>query len=466
MNTETFDREWDVIVVGGGVSGVVAATAAARNNAATLLVEKDGSLGGTMTTCRVGPMMTFHSRTEQLIQGLPQEIVDRLIAMEASPGHILDTSGYVATITPFDSESLKLVAQRMVLESGAHLLLHTLTVDVETVDAAIKSVYVDANGQRSRLKARVVVDATGDADVAYQSGAPWELGRPSDNLVQPLSLMFKVKGWDKAAFTDYAVNHPEQLRLSAEGAQAYQREPLVAVAGFEQILQDALEAGEIPGLQREHVLFFNTHRPDEVTVNMSRIPEVNPLDAEELTQAEAVGREQVFNIMRFLRKHIPGFQNADVVAVGERVGVRESRRIVGEYVLTAEDVGAGRRFPDVIARSAYPIDIHARTPDEKDLDQAEFKDDFVSQGVTYEIPYRCLVPKAVDGLLVTGRCISATVDAHGATRVSPSCMAFGQAAGTAAALSVQDGVPPRDLDTDKLQRVLKHQGANLGQNAI
>jgi ribulose 1,5-bisphosphate synthetase/thiazole synthase len=460
----TMDKDrWDVIVVGGGVSGVVAATAAARNGAETLLIEKDGSLGGTMTTCLVGPMMTFHSRSEQLIEGLPQEVVDRLKAMGASPGHILDTTGYVATVTPFDTESLKLVAQRLVLESGAELLLHALVVDVETDGEGISGVVVHSQGEQRRLEGQVIIDVTGDAHVAAKAGARCELGRPEDDLVQPVSLMFKVRGWDKESFTDYVVRHPEELRLSSQGVSPYKKEPLVAVAGFEETLQEAIEAGEIPGLHREHVLFFNTHRPDEVTVNMSRVTGVNPLDPEELTWAEVAAREQVFDIMAFLRQRIPGFRNASIVDVGQRVGIRESRRVVGEYMLTGKDVAEGRRFPDVIARSAYPIDIHALKPEEIDVKHAEFKDDFLSQGVTYEIPYRCLVPETVEGLLAAGRCMSTTVEAHGATRTSPSCMAFGQAAGTAAALAVENDVTPREVDVSELQETLIAQGANLGQ---
>ncbi|MGC9348940.1 MAG: FAD-dependent oxidoreductase [Anaerolineae bacterium] len=454
---------WDVIVVGGGVSGVVAATAAARNGARTLLIEKDGSLGGTMTMCLVGPMMTFHSATEQVIRGLAQEVVDRLVALKASPGHILDTTGYVATVTPFDAEALRLVAQRMVKEAGAEVLFHSTVVDVTKSDQELTGIVVQHRNGRALLQTEVVVDATGDADVAALAGAPCAFGRPKDGLVQPVSLMFKVGGWDKGSFTDYVTDHPEVLRLSREGIAAYQREPLVAVAGFEELLREAIVSGELGDLQREHVLFFNTHRPDEVIVNMSRVTGVDPRDAVSMSQAEVRGREQVFAIMDFLRRRVPGFSRARITGVGARVGVRESRRIVGEVVLTAEDVVGGRTWPDAIARSAYPIDIHSPTG-AKEGSEAEFKNDFLSEGITYDIPYRSLIPLEVDGLLATGRCISTTVEAHGATRVSPSCMAFGQAAGTAAALAVAAGVPPREVDVGELQATLVRQGADLGEH--
>ena len=455
------NQAWDVIVVGGGVSGVTAATAAARNGAKTLLIEKDGSLGGTMTMCLVGPMMIFHSAADQVVKGLAQEAVDRLVAMRASPGHILDTTGYVATVTPFHAEALRLVCQRMVLESGAEILFHGRVVDAVTSGSALTGVVVQRRIEQVTLAAKVVIDATGDADVAFRAGAACEIGRPVDGLVQPVSLMFKVGNWDKQAFTAYVVDHPEVLRLSRQGVDAYKDESLVAVAGFCEVLQEAIVAGELSDLQREHVLFFNTHRPDEVVVNMSRITGVNPVDSASLTRAELEGREQVALIMAFLRRSIPGFGSARIEAVGARVGIRESRRIVGEVQMTAEDVRSGRIWPDAIARGAYPIDIHAPSG-VTDPDDQGLQDDFLGRGVTYGIPYRALVPEKPDGLLAAGRCISTTAEAHGATRVSLTCMAFGQAAGAAAAPAVKASVAPRAVDVGSLQQLLVSQGADLG----
>ena len=214
-------------------------------------------------------------------------------------------------------------------------------------------------------------------------------------------------------------------------------------------------AGKIP-IERDDILFFNTIYEDEVIVNTSRVAQVSPLDPWAMSQAENLAREQVFALYQFFREEIPGFAHARLVSVGQRVGVRESRRIVGEYVLTAEDIMAERRFPDAIARSAYPVDIHSLRPGE-DETQA-----FPYRGQTYEIPYRCLVPKTVDQLLVAGRCISVTHEAQGSVRVSPNCMALGQAAGTAAVASIHQECPPRQVDTDLVRRLLVKQGAIIG----
>ena len=445
---------WDVIVVGGGVSGCMAAIASARNGAKTLLVERDGNLGGTMTSGLVGPMMTFHSSAEQVVVGLAQEVVDRLIALKASPGHIIDASGYVQTVTLFDHEALKLVLQRMLLESGATILLHTWVSDVIMDNNTIKGIVVQNKGGKFKLHARILIDASGDGDVANLSGAPCQIGRPTDGLVQPVSLMFKMTDVDLGALKEYLIAHPEIARLGDKGAAIYEGQNLIAVCAFDDLLQDWIISHKLR-LQREHVLVFSANHPNDMIVNMTRVQRINPLDGWELTRAELESREQLFAIVEFLIAKVPGFAKARLIASGSRVGIRESRRVMGEYVLNADDILNSQRFEDAIARSAYPIDIHA--PDEND----EHKNIFLSKGAFYEIPYRCLVPLKIENLLIAGRCISTTYEANASTRVSPNCMAFGQAAGTAAALSYQQNVYPRDLDVTLLRQVLISQKAYL-----
>lgn len=447
-------HEWDVIVVGGGVAGSIAAVASARNGAKTLLVERDACLGGTMTNGMVGPMMTFHSDKEQVIKGLAQEVVDHLMELGASPGHIFDTSGYVPTVTPFDTESLKLVLQRMAVQSGVTLLFHSLVEEVVKEGDSISGVRIRGKQGVELHRAKVVIDASGDGDVAIQAGAPVEQGREGDGLVQPVSLMFKMTDVDIESLVDYLQEHPEVARLSSRGTKAYIGQQLIAVAAFDKILQQSIQAGEIP-FHREHVLFFSTNNPRDVIINMSRVQKINPVDAWDLTRAEVEAREQIFAVERFLKSRIPGFTYSRIVSSGSRIGIRESRRVMGEYKLTAQDILNSCTFEDGIARSAYPIDIHAPDPNEPHVDQ------FVKKGESYEIPYRSLVAKGVENLLVAGRCISTTHEAQASTRVSPVCMAIGQAAGTAAALSLKDQVSIRRVDVQKLRKLLVEQGANL-----
>ena len=446
---------WNVIVCGGGLSGVCAATAAARSGAKTLLIERDGSLGGTMTNNLVGPMMTFHSPQRQVIGGMAQEVVDRLTALGASAGHIPDTSDYCATITPFDAETLKLVCQRMVLEGGGKILYNTLLSGVIKTDGTLRGVQVTNKAGVSDLKADVVIDATGDADVSYLAGVPCDFGRPSDGLVQPLTLMFKLTHVDNAALRDYSAQHLDEVMLNEHQIASYLNQTLNKNCGFAEKLQSYLDSGKTI-TQRRDILFFNTVYEDEVIVNSTRVGGVNPLDPWELSEAENTAREQVFGLYEFFKKEIPGFANSRIGAVGMRIGVRESRRIRGEYTLTAEDILDQRRFADAIAQCAYPIDIHAVVPGE---DEAAA---FSYQGEVFDLPYRCLIPLEVDQLLVAGRSISASHDAQGAVRTSPTCMAMGQAAGVAAVQALREEVSPREINTTLLRKTLASQGVLLG----
>ena len=447
-------KNFDVIVVGGGVTGFVAATAASRNGAKTLLIERDGALGGTMTNALVGPMMTFHSGSEQLIRGIPQEVIDRLAALGASPGHVIDTTGYVKTVTPFDSEALKLVAQRMVLESGAEILLSSWMQDVILEGNTLRGVSVLNKGGSEKLYGRVLIDASGDGDLAFRSGAAWAMGRENDHAVQPVSLMFKVGPIEPEIIKDHILQHPEDFKMTPEGIRALQGQTHIAVNGFMQTLAQSIQNGEL-ALNRDHVLFFSSNTPNEAVINMSRIAVADPLDAWEMSKAELLGREQMAALLTFLRNHIPGFGKARILAAGNRVGIRESRRILGEYILTGEDILRGVQFPDAVLRYAYPIDLHPSTAGERNEDR------FLKSGDYYEIPYRCLVPLKVEQLLVAGRCISATHEAQGSLRTSPACMALGQAAGTAAALSIREETNPRRLSTGMLQQTLREQGVYI-----
>lgn len=445
-------KHWNVIVCGGGLAGVCAAVAAARNGASTLLIERDGSLGGTMTNALVGPMMTFHSPERQVIAGLAQEIVDRLEAMNASPGHILDASDYCYTITPFDAEALKLVCQRMVLEAGAKILYHTLVTGTLKDGDRLTGIQITHKAGSETLTADVIIDASGDGDVVALSGAPFEFGRASDGRVQPISLMFKISHVDNDALREYTKNHGEEVRRTEKQLETYMAQPLNINSGFNDKLQAYIKANNVP-LIRSGLLFFNTIYEDEFIVNTSAVYGVNPLNPWELSEAENVAREQVFALFDFFKKEIPGFAQSRLVSVGARLGVRESRRTIGEYMLTGQDILEQRRFPDDVVTCAYPVDIHSLVPGEKSSAGYPY------HGETYGIPYRCLVPQKIDQLLVAGRCISVTREAQGSMRTSPTVMALGHAAGTAAVLSLREECSPRELNTEKLRETLLREGA-------
>jgi FAD dependent oxidoreductase len=285
-----------------------------------------------------------------------------------------------------------------------------------------------------------VVDCTGDGDVAAHAGAAYEIGRDEDGLVQPMTLMFRMVGFERAGFEAYVRAHPDQWR---------------GVHGLWDLIREAAAAGELE-LPREDILFFGTPHEGEVSVNSTRVTRVLGTDVFDWSHAELQSRRQMRQIAAFLRRHVPGFEQAYVAQSGVHTGVRETRRIVGDYRLTADDVLEARKFDDVIARGAYPVDIHNPKGSGTVLRR-------LPPGEAYDIPLRCLLPQGLDGILVAGRCLSGTHEAHSSYRVMPIVMATGQAAGVCAALAAKRRVVPRALPVAEVQAALVRQGADLGR---
>lgn len=443
--------DFDVMVVGGGNAGCAAAIAAARHGARTLLVERYGFLGGTATAAMVGPWMTFHSGNERIVGGIAQEMVERLMRKGASPGHLRDSSDYVATITPFDPEVHKALLFEMMREAGVELLLHAYFLSAQTQGGTVTGAAFATIAGMQTHGAGVVIDATADALVAASAGVPTQQG-DERGRVQPATLIFRLSHVDLAQLAAYVREHPGEMR-SALSERERTAENLTAVAGLHSLWEQARADG-IVDVPRELVSFFISPYPDEVTVNMTRVVDVDPLDPVDLTRAEIESRLQAMQLFEFFRSRVPGFQNARIAGTGTQVGIRESRRIVGRYTLTRDDVLAGRKFDDAVARSAYPIDLH--NPSGSGTTTHRLK-----PGESYEIPYRCLVPVNREALLVAGRCISTTHEALASTRLTPTVMTLGQAAGTAAALASKEGAPVADVDASTLRALLVVDGVLL-----
>lgn len=441
--------EADVVVCGGGPAGVNAAIAAGRSGARTVLVERYGFIGGMSTAALVYPWMTFHTlQGKQVIQGIAQEIIDRLMEMNGSPGHLRDTVGFTNTITPYHPEMYKVLAVDMLKEAGVKLLLHSLMDEVRTEGGRIVSVRLATKSGKIDVKGGVFVDTTGDADLAYLAGAPCLQGRERDGLTQPMTMKFRMRGVDLDRVKRYMIEHPDEFYAKTPFDEL-DRLPLSGVMGFFKHWKQA----DLP-INRDQVLFFTGPADDEVLVNTTRVQGLNGLDVEDLTEAEELGRKQVLMVASFMTANLPGFEKASISNVGAQIGIRETRRIDGQYALQAEDVVQGRRFPDTIARSGYPIDIH--DPSGKGVTAA-----WVQGDGAYDIPYRCLLPKGIDNLLAGGRCISTSHEALATTRLTPSCMATGQAAGTAAGLAAKLGKSPAELDVGLLRQELAASGAVL-----
>lgn len=450
-------RTYDVIVMGGGVSGSIAAIAAARLGARTLLIEEQGYLGGSLTSMGVGPMMSFHNGAgEQLVLGLPEELIVRLQRRGASPGHIPDTTTYCSTVTPFDSEELKIELETMLAEAGGEVLYHTQLASVIRDGDRIDRIVVCNKAGLTSLGAKTFVESTGDGDLACRAGAPFRVGRERDQVSQPMTMNLKLGNVDMAALRAYVEAHPEDFAWPhgvETGLARLRVAPRVSLGGFERAWTAARASGEVD-VPRENVLFFETATSGVVIVNTSRVQGLDATDPFELSRAESIGRRQCAQIFAFLRKNCAGFANALRMDTAPKIGVRESRHVDALYLLTAEDLVHERVFPDPIALGGYPVDIHS--PDAAQTDSVHLRPE-----ACYQIPLRSLLTAEPANLVVVGRCIGATHEAAAAFRVTPIAMAIGQAGGVAAALAVGFDGRTQAVPYARVREVLLTQGAKL-----
>ena len=409
------NKKYDLIVVGGGFAGVCAAMEAARHGKDVLLVDKYNCLGGTAQGGLVLPFMPYSTREEgndrPLTGDLFLEIIEGLDAL----------GGLGANRKCFDEEILKLVLQRMCLKYGVKLLFNTTVIGAEVKDEKVISLSAWGKSKALTLTADNYIDATGDAELSVLAGASYQLGREEDNLCQPMTLSFRVGGVDIPT----AREHRQMLN--------------------EKYLQWQAE-GKITN-PRENVLLFATCHDTVYHFNTTRVVKLDPTDPEQVTQAEIIAREQVFEIMALL-KEIPGYEKAFLQSTALQIGIRESRMVEGLYKLTVEDLKGLARFDDAIAVANYDIDIH--NPEGSGTSHYYF-----APGDWYEIPYRCLVPKGFTNMLVAGRCISSTHEAQASYRIMPYCAELGQAAGAAVAVAMDGGTDLPGVDIKKVQTILR-----------
>ena len=441
----------DVVVVGGGIAGSLAAVAAARKGCSVIVIEETGQLGGSLTSSGTGPMMTFHAGEKQVIRGLGEELISRLMEKGLSPGHTVDSTGYTYTVTPFDAEGMKRELELMILEAGGNILYHAVLCDVNVSEKLI-GITVLCCSQRIDIEGKVFIDATGDASLAMMAGVPVEVGRSSDGKNQPMTMNFRLSGVDIQLIRRLMDENVSIFPFLAPHEKGLERKAVrLSCSGFQDIMKRGIESGELD-IDRDIVLFFEDNNPGEVIVNMTRISELSPVDPLEFSQAETEGRRQVWLMYSFLKNNIPGFRNSLLLSSGPRVGVRSSRRIRGVYSITARDMIDETKFDDGIACCGYPIDIHS-------ADGAATDSTFLRWGGYYSIPYRCLINDRVSNIMAAGRDVSSTFEANASLRVSPCCTALGQAAGTAAALAVKNSVSPLNVPIPELRRILSEDGA-------
>lgn len=445
---------YDVIVCGAGPSGVNVAISAARLGVKVLLIETTGLLGGNSVLSLVGPWMTFHNKGHQIVRGIAQEMVERLLKNDDSLGHISDPLAFCDTVTPIDVEGVKALFFDMIEEEKIDLLLHAPIIDVIKDDKRINGVICATKSGLLSFKGKVIVDATGDGDVAIKMGAEYIHGRAQDGLAQPMTMIFHVGNVNMAPLKQYMISHPDDFVLRDNYDYGY-----IGISGFFSKVLEAKNNHEF-SLPRDRVLLFQEVRDNTVSVNMTRVQGLSGIDAFERTKAEQLARKQVKEAFAFLKKYIPGFENSFILRTPSQIGIRETRHIIGDYLMTKDDVLNLTRFEDSIALSGFPMDIHS--PSENSLELVEQGDD-----LGYEIPMRSLLPKGIDGLIVSGRCISATHEAAASLRVTPTVMAIGEAAGILAAISVSENKLPREVSYISVQNQLikQKQIFKRGQNA-
>ena len=442
--------EFDVVVVGGGPAGIMAATSAARAGCSTLLIERYGFLGGAGTAGGLSTFCGLHARTYgadvRVIRGLADELLDRLVKLDGlNAPHLTIADGIAAQA--FDISAYKIAADELVTGAGARILFHAMAVGVVLAPSgAIDAVLIESKSGRQAVRGRFFIDASGDGDLAYWAGVPWEKAPPIDGMMYP-SLMFRINGVDVAKAGPAPWRTVERLMEEAEAAGTHtfprkkpivrpQRNPLEWRANLTQLRRE--DGGAIDGTE-----------------------------VDELTRGELIGRQQALDAFTFIRDRTPGFEDSYIVDIAPQIGIRETRRIIGPYQLTEEDVLSCADFDDTIGVNGWPVEAHV-------AGTVEFRWQWQERGYN-QLPFRISLPGAgtststggqpVGNLYVTGRCASMTHGAQSAARVTGPCFVMGEAAGTAAGLALSAGVAGDAIDVPELQRRLEDQGAYLGRTA-
>lgn len=436
----------EVLVVGGGPAGIMAALAAAEQGRQVALVEGRSFVGGNLALGL--PILGFLSQKGRpIITGLPQQLIDRLRAQGAASEH--QPCPLHVSLTLVEPEAVKSVAMEMLLERGVQLMLYRQFADAVMDGHRLRGIITESKAGREAILAPVIIDATGDGDVAFRAGVPCEKGDAHGGM-QPPTLMFCLAGVDTEKLRRSLADDPQTYRADIIPAEYFARNRQFIVVGLRQRLQQAQADGLT--LPTERTILITGLRAGEVWVNMTRVKGVDGTDPQSLSAGEIAARRQIADIQRYLVQYVPGFAQASLAKVAPFLGLRETRRIRGRYVLTREDILGCRRFDDAVAVASYPVDLHHPSDDDCTLEWC---------GDCYDLPYRCLVPQQVENLLVAGRCISTTHEAMAAIRVMSTCMATGQAAGCAAGMAVAERIPPSALNVSRLRDELRARGAYL-----
>lgn len=463
-------KRYDAIVVGGGPAGCCAALAGARNGAKTLIVERVGYLGGMLTggmvgtsgiytvapstlecNARIRERLRKDPDSVQLIKGIPRELMRRLIASGGGIGYFGEVPAYVCVHVP----SLKKLLLDLMEEAGVDLLFYAQGVAAMLDGNTVCGVIVQGKARREALEAKVVIDATGDGDVAAAAGADFDFGRPQDGEAICMTLMFSMAGIDMERY--FAAEIHDNQTWPPRTREEHFSDMRTGNSYWFTTSRKMSERSEVAAHLREQIdsyvwssnrsrgQIFACNSPirDELSINVTQVYKRSGISSWEITDAILIAHKQVELLVQMYRAAVPGFEKAYVREIAPLMGIRETRRIRGDYIVTGDDVRQGRKFADGIAGSSHPID---NPMDNK----GRFEK--LPGGSWFEVPYRSILVKGLESILTAGRCISVDHDAIGSTRPTGPCMSLGEAAGTAAAMAVQRGVHPRALDGAELRR--------------
>ncbi len=450
----------EIAVIGGGPAGLSAAITAARMGKKVLIIEKNGFLGGNATLGL--PLLGFLDLDgRRIVGGIAQEYVRRLTKRGQCFGH--RTCPKHNSVTNIDPEGFKLLAIEMCREASVDLLLHLEACGVESENGKLKSVTFYGKGNEIKVTADLFIDCTGDGDVAYLADCSYESGQPETGVLQPPTVMYTLENVDTAKVYDYIEKHPEEMTYSATidhrpgyDADYFRASPNHVFVGLAKIFERLRAEGKCP-VERNTLIYIKSVNPGEVYVNSTRLLNTDATDIFDLTRAELDGQLQVAALTDMLREHVPGFENCFISSIAPSLGVRETRRFKGERVLTGDMLLDGEIPDDTIALGAYKIDIHSGT-DRNTV--------FKTVKEPFGIPYGCLVSAEIENLMFAGRCASMDAASLASVRVMPQCMSMGQAAGTAAAMALEEGVLPKDIDVKALRQKLLADGAVLTMDQV
>ncbi|MHC4871664.1 MAG: FAD-dependent oxidoreductase [Planctomycetota bacterium] len=449
------EKKADVLIAGGGPAGIAAGIAAARQGADTLLLEMSGCTGGMATSGLVGPFMTTWDAkgNTQIIRGIFDELVTRMEEKGGAihPEKVRDGTTYCSFskighdhVAPFKPEILKVVAEEMLLKAGCRLQYYSHCIDVVREGSSLKGIIVNSKSGTELISGKVIIDCTGDADLAFLAGVPCVLGSEDEGRMQPASLFFRIYNVD----SDKVQSEIEKNRYRIGMVDGKY------MGTFNWIISEARKTGEWD-IDRLSIGMYEGPVKGEWSINCSRVTDIDGTDVNDLTEGTIEGRRQVEKIFNFIKKNIPGYENSKLMDSAAVLGIRETRHIKGEYTMTSEDVLDAKVPDDSIVLAANALDDHGKG----DKSAGEYKT--LESGDYYGISYRVLLPQEVDNLLVAGRSVSATAGGASAIRVMPPCLGMGQAAGTAAVMALNSGQLPRELDVKLLQQSLVEQGAYL-----